>query len=205
MDRQAAIEFIQRLDKTNTNTINRAKSSKKIEINGFSEGMADIVGSEGEVYHTTLSVCSCVDWTRRKDKSFPCKHQIAVARYIITHTGDESDNASILSVLDEMSMTEAEKKKAEKPVVSKPESKSKKGHTLAFCIKDGDDRYERLCELSKSYGYANVNSLCYDIVMEWIKRHDDLKEIADKHGETVPEFVTQMIRDYLEIQKRIDE
>lgn len=200
MDRQAAIEFIQRLDKSDINTVNRAKSSKKITVMGISEGMADTGGSEGEVYHTTLGTCSCVDWTRRKNKDVPCKHQIALARYIIEHSGDESENASILSPLNEISMTEAEKKKADSPKPSSP----KKGHTLAFAFKEGDERYDRLCELSKSYGYTNVNSLCFDIVDTWIKRHDDLKELADKSGMNVTEFVTQMIRDYIEIHKTMN-
>lgn len=166
--REQAIKFLSGLDKTETKTASRIKSANKVLIHSVDdEGRGDIIGSGGEVYHATLGTCSCVDWTHRKDKEIPCKHQIALAVAIIEGSGDEEQNAALLS--DFKKTEKKAEKKAEKKEVK--EKKAPTRHTVAFSYRLDDPRYEFLCEMAelKGYGKKDVCAMCFDIIDEWIR------------------------------------
>lgn len=156
-----AKEFLDKLDLSDPKTASRAKSALKVKVAKASAD-GETEGSSGELYTTTLGTCSCIDWTRRKDKENPCKHQIALALAIMEQGG--ADTSELVAKFK----GKPEAPKEDKP---KPAPKPRKGHTLAFCFKEGDPVYDRLCELGKENGYANVNALCYDIVVKWVADH----------------------------------
>ena len=160
--REQAIRFLSGLDNAEAKTSSRIKSSQKVSVSVLDDGTGEAVGSEGEVYHPTLGTYSCVDWTHRKDKEIPCKHQIALAVAIIEGTGDEEQNAALLS---DFKKTE---KKAEKKEVK--EKKAPTRHTVAFSYRLDDPRYEFLLGMAELKGYGkDVCGMCFDIIDQWIK------------------------------------
>lgn len=158
--REQAIKFLSGLDKTEAKTASRIKSANKVLIHSVDdEGRGDIIGTNGEVYHATLGTCSCVDWTHRKDKEIPCKHQIALALDIIQSTGDAEQNAALLSDF----------KKPDKKDEKKAEKKAPTNHTIAITYDLNDPRYELLCRVAADKGYKTASALCMDIIDAWIK------------------------------------
>ena len=102
--REKAIGFLNGLDMTDDRIISRIQNAESIEILSMDENGAckgEAIGSCGEVYRSTLGTCSCIDWTHRKDKEIPCKHQIALAMAFIKKTGNDAENAQFFNSFNE--------------------------------------------------------------------------------------------------------
>ena len=173
-NKDLAVEFLNKLDETNSKTASRIKSSQSVVANltDTEKCLGESIGSTGEIYKVTLGTCSCTDWTHRKDKEIPCKHQIALAVSIL-HKEGMDDTDPILSRFVTKYKT--------KPKSTNVDNKPKKNSRLIFMAYAKDDtRFERLIEKAKELGYKDTNSLCFDIINAWLDGiHFDPKTDTD--------------------------
>ena len=165
--REKAIQWLQSFSFDDPDIINRFRNSRNIEILSISDDISEAIGSQGDVYRCTLGTCSCIDWTHRKNKEIPCKHQFALAIEIIKQTGSDDDNQQFLSIVNKLHMESTSDRS-----FSAPNTKS-----MSIRFNLHDPRFIVLSRLSQELGFRGPGYLAFDIVDKWIKSRPEYAEL----------------------------
>lgn len=146
------------LDKSDYVVFSRVQRLKKCEVLSLGEMYADVTSgdNDGNAYHATIGTCSCVDWTRRKDKEHPCKHQYALMHKAICEAGTDEEKDRYLTEY-------AAACKLKAPPKPKPNS-------ICFLLSDAE-----FAAISKHADFVGVSThqFCKDLVLTWLDKAQD--------------------------------